>query len=149
VTFATDQAEARGLLDIRRAAFPAMQQLGPLLLEDVCVPLPRLSQTVEAVGRIAGEEGAQVAVVAHAGDGNLHPVLVMPAGSEDRTWRTADTIFRTAVEAGGTVSGEHDMGRLKARWLQQELSETALDVQRTLRASLDPLGILNPEAVLS
>ena len=149
VVFATDATEARELLDIRRSVFPAVQQLGRLLLEDICVPLPQLGRTVETVGRIAEEEGVDVPVVAHAGDGNLHPVLVMSDGNEEQVRRAADRIFRAAIEVGGTVSGEHGIGRLKAGWLQEELSPTALDVQRSVKAALDPLGILNPGAVLA
>lgn len=141
-------AEAEALLDLRRAAFPALQQLGPLVVEDVCVPVPRLGEMLAAVPRLAQASGVQACSAAHAGDGNLHPVLVAPDGSQAAAWAAADAVFRTALSLGGTVSGEHGVGRLKRRWLREELSQTSLDVQASLKQTLDPLGILNPGAVL-
>jgi glycolate oxidase len=149
VAVTTDDAEARELLDIRRAAYPSMQQLGRTLVEDVCVPCSRLDEMVAAVEVVGAETGVVVGSVAHAGDGNVHPVLVVPDGDdgEQRLWSAADRIFRTALQLGGTVSGEHGIGRLKRRWLADEIGTTSLDVQQSIKAALDPLGILNPGAI--
>jgi glycolate oxidase len=141
-----DPQEATELLDIRRAAFGALQALGPLLVEDVCVPPSRLAEMVSAVVDIAADLGVQACTVAHAADGNLHPVLLL--GDDPRAERrAADAIFHRAQRLGGTVSGEHGIGRLKREWLAQELTPVALDVQQSLKATLDPLGLLNPGAV--
>ena len=150
VAVTTDDAEAKELLDIRRSALPAKQRLGRTLVEDVCVPVSRLADLIEAVEQISQATDVVVSCVAHAGDGNAHPVLIVPEGEggEERLWTAADRIFTTALELGGTVSGEHGIGRLKRRWLAMEQGETAQQVQRGIKALLDPAGILNPGAVL-
>ncbi|MDX6225343.1 MAG: glycolate oxidase [Frankiales bacterium] len=150
VALTTDLAEARELLDIRRSALPAKQQLGRTLVEDVCVPVSRLADLIEQVEQISRETGVVVSCVAHAGDGNAHPVLIVPeaADGEAQVWAAADRIFTAALELGGTVSGEHGIGRLKRRWLADEVGDTSLEVQRGIKAAFDPLGILNPGAVL-
>ena len=143
-----DPVESASLLDIRRAALPALQELGPLLLEDVCVPVSRLPEMLASVEVAADRWGVEIATIAHAGDGNLHPAIVVPPDDEQRAHDAADEIFRAALELGGTVSGEHGIGRLKRRWLAAELSPTAIDVQWAVKSLFDPLGILNPGAVL-
>lgn len=150
VAVTTDEAESRELLDIRRAALPAKQQLGRTLVEDVCVPVSRLADLIETVEQISAETGVRVSCVAHAGDGNAHPVLIVPSGDdgEERLWVAADRIFTAALALGGTVSGEHGIGRLKRRWLSMELGDTAQEVQRGIKRLLDPVGILNPGALL-
>ncbi|MDP9100820.1 MAG: FAD-binding protein [Actinomycetota bacterium] len=150
VAVTTDADESRELLDIRRAAYPAMQAVGRTLVEDVCVPCSMLATLIERVESIAAQTGVQVACVAHAGDGNAHPVLVVPDGPDgtERLWDCADQIFRAALSLGGTVSGEHGIGRLKRRWLGEDVGETSLSVQRAIKAALDPLGLLNPGALL-
>lgn len=149
VVTTSEAPEARELLDIRRAALPAKQRLGRTLVEDVCVPVSRLADLIDAVEAVAAATGVIVSCVAHAGDGNAHPVLIVPSGEdgERRVWAAADRIFTIALELGGTVSGEHGIGRLKRRWLADELGEVALQVQRGIKAVLDPAGILNPGAV--
>ena len=150
VAVTTDDGQARDLLDIRRAAYPAMQAVGRTLVEDVCVPCSRLAELIEQVEAVAAQTGVQVACVAHAGDGNAHPVLVVPSGDDamDRLWDCADRIFRSALALGGTVSGEHGIGRLKRRWLGEDVGDTSLSVQRSIKAALDPQGLLNPGALL-
>jgi len=144
-----DRAEAEALLDIRRAAYPALQTLGRVLVEDVAVPCTQLPPLIAAVQRIAATSGLTVAVVAHAGDGNAHPLLVVPPGEdgERRAWDAADAIVAAARELGGTVSGEHGIGRLKRRWLADELGPAALGLHRQIKAAFDPAGILNPGAI--
>jgi glycolate oxidase len=150
VAVTTDEAESRELLDIRRAAYPSMQRLGRTLVEDVCVPCSELATLIDTIEDIAADSGVRISCVAHAGDGNVHPVLVVPDGAEgeDRLWRAADRIFRAALDLGGTVSGEHGIGRLKREWLADEVGERSLDLQRGIKAVFDPRGILNPGAVL-
>ncbi|MDQ1713556.1 MAG: glycolate oxidase [Frankiaceae bacterium] len=145
-----DEAEGRELLDVRRAAYPAMQRIGRVLVEDVAVPVSRLAELIAAAETAAADHGLLIATVAHAGDGNAHPLLVVPPGAdgEQRAWAAADAVFAAAQRLGGTVSGEHGIGRLKKRWLAQEVGETSLDVQRGLKNVFDPLNILNPGAVL-
>jgi glycolate oxidase len=119
-------------------------------VEDVCVPCSELATLIDRIEAVAADAGVPIACVAHAGDGNVHPVLVVPEepGGEDRVWAAADRIFRSALDLGGTVSGEHGIGRLKRRWLAEEVGAVSMDVQRAIKAALDPLGVLNPGAVL-
>ena len=142
------EAEARQLLDIRRLAHGATERLGATLVEDVCVPRSRLPDMVERIERAAARHGVLIATVAHAGDGNLHPVFVFDrrAGGEvpDQVWAAADEVFRAALHLGGTLTGEHGVGVIKRRWLAAELGEESMAVHRAIKAALDPAGLLNP-----
>lgn len=146
----TDEGEADYLLNVRRAAYPALQQMGTVLVEDVAVPVSRLAELLGAVERAAADHGVRIATVAHAGDGNAHPLIVVPTdgNGEIRAWVAADAVFAASRALGGTVSGEHGIGRLKRHWLAEEVGKTSLDLQRQLKAVFDPLEILNPGAVL-
>jgi glycolate oxidase len=144
----TDPAEAAQLLEIRRLAYPAAERLGQCLVEDVGVPRSKLPQLMERIDQAAREHDVTILTVAHAGDGNAHPTFVFdrqPDGdAPPRVWSAADDIFRAALDLGGTLTGEHGVGTLKRRWLALELGDTALDVHRSIKHALDPLGIMNP-----
>ena len=141
------EAESRQLLDIRRLSYPAVERLGVTLVEDVCVPRSALPDMVERIGRAAERHGVFIATVAHAGDGNLHPVFVFERGLPDvpeNVWAAADEVFRAALELGGTLTGEHGVGVIKRRWLALELGEESMAVHHAIKDALDPAGILNP-----
>ena len=78
----TDDAEAEALFEARRLAYPALERLGPVLTEDVCVPRSRVPAMLGRINEIGARYGVRIATIAHAGDGNLHPLLVTPAGDE-------------------------------------------------------------------
>ncbi len=142
-----DESEAAHLLDIRRLAFPAAERLGACLVEDVCVPIPALRAMIERIEAVSLAHGVLIGTVAHAGDGNLHPVFVFPrelAEPPPEVWAAADEVFRAALALGGTLTGEHGVGSLKRRWLGQELADDALALHHVIKDALDPLGILNP-----
>jgi glycolate oxidase len=142
---ATD-AEAEELLADRRAALPALERLGRVLIEDIAVPRSRLGEAVDAVTAIAARTGARVFTIAHAGDGNLHPLIVVdgtPAGLAVAE-AAAEEIFALALRLGGTVTGEHGVGVLKRRWLARELGPEALALSARVKAAFDPAGLLNP-----
>jgi glycolate oxidase len=143
------EAESRQLLDIRRLSYPAIERLGATLVEDVCVPRSRLPDMVESIERAASRHEVMIATVAHAGDGNLHPVFVFDRGLAEgdvppAVWAAADEVFRAALDMGGTLTGEHGVGLIKRRWLALELGEDSLHVHRAIKNALDPAGILNP-----
>jgi glycolate oxidase len=143
------EAEARQLLDIRRMAYHATERLGATLVEDVCVPRSKLPDMIERIEQAAARHGVVIATVAHAGDGNLHPVFVFDrgvAGGEvpAPVWAAADEVFRAALDLGGTLTGEHGVGVIKRRWLAAELGEESLAVHHAIKAALDPDGLLNP-----
>lgn len=147
------ETESRQLLDIRRLAYPAVERLGATLVEDVCVPRSRLPDMVECIERAAERHGVMIATVAHAGDGNLHPVFVFDRGPAEAdvpasVWAAADEVFRAALDLGGTLTGEHGVGLIKRRWLALELGEESMAVHRAIKDALDPTGILNPGKML-
>jgi glycolate oxidase len=143
----TDDAEAEALFDARRLAYPAFERLGPVLTEDVCVPRSKVPAMLEQIKAIAARHGVQIATVAHAGDGNLHPLLVTPPG-DDEARRAAQAAFEefldAAIALGGTVTGEHGVGILKRDGMRRELDPGSLALQSAVRTTLDPLQIFNP-----
>lgn len=146
----TDPEEADALFAARRLAYPALERLGPVLTEDVCVPKSHVSEMLERIERTALRHDITIANIAHAGDGNLHPLLITPVGDEGarkRAQAAFDDIISDALALGGTVTGEHGVGLLKMPGLRQELDEPVLDMQRAIKMALDPHGILNPGKV--
>jgi glycolate oxidase len=146
----TDQAEAEALFAARRLVYPALVRLGAVLTEDICVPRTAVTEVLARIERIAAEHDVRIACIAHAGDGNLHPMVVVPPGDEEaRTRGTAafEQVVDLAVDAGGTVTGEHGVGLLKMRGLARELSPAVLAMHRAIKKALDPAGILNPGKV--
>ncbi|MFZ7086876.1 FAD-binding oxidoreductase [Curtobacterium sp. RRHDQ10] len=148
VRVAATAADTDRLLTIRRSFHPAMEARGRVLIEDVAVPRSRLADMFAAIERIAAEFEVAIPTVAHAGDGNLHPNFVF-TGTEvpQRVWDAADALFRTAIDLGGTLTGEHGVGVLKRRWLRDELGDDAYALQQGIRRVFDPTGILNPGKV--
>lgn len=147
VAVSQDEADAAQLLTVRRTAFNAIERLGSCLIEDVCVPRSQIPEMFDAVARIAHERGVVVPVVAHAGDGNLHPVFVFDRSLGEipsEVWAAADEVFRAALALGGTLTGEHGVGTLKRHWLGEELGAETLAANLAIKRALDPLGILNP-----
>ncbi|MGW7682965.1 FAD-binding oxidoreductase [Kribbella sp. NPDC054772] len=148
----TDQAEADALFEARRLAYPALERLGPVLTEDVCVPkavVPEMLARIEAIGK---KHETLIANIAHAGDGNLHPLLITRRGDDEareRAQRAFREIIDEAITLGGTVTGEHGVGLLKMDGLAKELPAEVLDLHRVVKAALDPHGILNPGKVIA
>ncbi len=148
IELAADVAQAEELLAARRCALPALARLAPVsMLEDVTVPRPQLATMVAAIDEIAARHGVVCATFGHAGDGNLHPTIVFdPAdvGVRERAEKAFDEIFRTALELGGTITGEHGVGAAKRPWLAARLGEDQLALLRRIKSAFDPAGILNP-----
>lgn len=145
-----DPDVADELLAVRRSALPALERYGRVLIEDIAVPRTRIADAVRRITEIAERHRSRIYTFGHAGDGNLHPIIVVPpedASAERRAADAADEIFATALELGGTITGEHGVGVLKRRWLERELGPDALGVQRAVRAALDPSGLFNPGKV--
>jgi glycolate oxidase len=151
--FSTDPTEADALFDARRLAYPALEQRGDAMLtEDVCLPRGRLAEMLARVEEIAAHHDVLIANIAHAGDGNLHPLLITPHGDEAakrRAQAAFDDIVDAALAFGGTVTGEHGVGLLKLPGMRAELGPEVLALQRAVKQALDPHGILNPGKVVS
>jgi len=148
VAVSSDPQEAAQLLEIRRLALPAAERLGTCLVEDIGVPRSKLPEMFGRLEQIATHHQVRVMTVAHAGDGNLHPIFVFDPTADgsvpDNIWAAADAVFRAALDLGGTLTGEHGVGVLKRRWLELELGADVMDVHRSIKNALDPAGILNP-----
>ena len=146
----TDEVEAEALFAARRLAYPALERLGPVLTEDVCVPRSRVPEMLLAIEEIATRHGATIATIAHAGDGNLHPMILAPPADEDAK-RVAQAAFEemltAAIAVGGTVTGEHGVGLLKRAGMRQELGPGVLAMQVAIKQTLDPLNLFNPSKV--
>lgn len=147
----TDPVEGEAFVAARRFAIPAVEAKGSLMLEDVGVPLPALAELVAGVADIAKDADLTISVIAHAGDGNTHPLIVYNPADAAMTARAAKAfgdIMDLAVGLGGTITGEHGVGRLKKPWLAGQLGPEAMELNRRIKTALDPDGILNPGAVI-
>jgi glycolate oxidase len=149
VSVSDDPAEAARLISARRLALPSLERLGRVLIEDIAVPRSRLPEAAVRIAEIGDRHGVLIAVMAHAGDGNLHPIVVLPdtgpaAPIPQDAQLAANEIFALALELGGTITGEHGIGLLKRAWIDAELGEPNAALQRQVRLLFDPRGILNP-----
>src|SRR5699024_6315906 len=146
-----DPAEGEAFTAARRAAIPAVERLGALLLEDVGVPLPALPDLIEGVARIATDQDVTISVIAHAGDGNTHPLIAYDphdAAQHARAQEAFGQIMSLAITLGGTITGEHGVGRLKKAWLPDQVGPDVMELTATLKAALDPDDRLNPGVLL-
>lgn len=146
--FATDDAdEGDAFIAARRGAIPAIEKTGTVLMEDVGVPIPALGALVDGIASIADRLSMVIAVIAHAGDGNTHPLIVFDPTDgpmEARARLAYGEVMELALRLGGTITGEHGVGRLKRPWLADYLGPDALALNQRIKRALDPLGILNP-----
>ena len=150
--FVTDDAdEGEQFVQARRMVIPAVEELGALMLEDVGVPVPRLPELLTAVAEIAARHDLSIPVIAHAGDGNTHPLIVVPRDDEaalERARKAFDEIMHAAIALDGTITGEHGVGRTKKSALSAQVGEDVMALNRRVKDALDPDGILNPGAIL-
>jgi glycolate oxidase len=134
--FATDDAdEGEMFVQARRVSFHALEVRGTLLLEE-----------------ISHRHDVAIPTVAHAGDGNTHPLIVYDGDdpySEHRARAAFAEVMAAAIELGGTITGEHGVGRAKAVALPDQLGPDVMALTRRIKDALDPDGILNPGAVLA
>ncbi len=148
VEAARDAAHAEKLWTGRRAAFSVMARLRPnAIMEDTTVPVSRLTEMMKKITEISRKHGIEIGVVAHAGDGNLHPLILFDQRDEEELQRVRDAtaeMFEHAIKLGGTLTGEHGIGLGKKKYLPLQLDEVALAVTKRIKESLDPKGILNP-----
>ena len=144
---AVDPARIDRLFLARRLAYPALERLGPVLTEDICVPRTAVPEMLARIRDTAAAHDVVIATIAHAGDGNLHPLIIAPEGDAAAMARAKlafDRIVEDCRVLGGTVTGEHGVGLLKLPGARAELGERVLALHRDIKAALDPLGTLNP-----
>ena len=143
--------EADWLRQVRRMAFRAMERLGVARMEDVGVPRARVPELLAAIERVAAAHDVRCGTFGHAGDGNLHPTFVWDRGdlaAEARAHAACEELYRAAIALGGTLTGEHGIGAARRLFLEAQVGTDALEVMRSIKSALDPLGILNPGKVV-
>lgn len=144
----TDPDEGDMFVEVRRRIWPAFEKLGKAMLpEDVAVPRERLTELLAGIVAIADEHGVEVPVIGHAGDGNMHPLLVFDAADAAETARAKaafEAIVSLTLSLGGTIAAEHGVGTLKRAFVAREIEPVHLAVQHRVKAALDPLGMMNP-----
>jgi glycolate oxidase len=148
VRVAADEAERRLLWAGRKGAFPAMGRLAPdYYCIDGTIPRRRIAQVLARIEELSAEHGLPVANVFHAGDGNLHPLILYDAnepGQMERAETLGGAILRLCVEAGGTITGEHGVGREKINQMCAQFSPAEVETFAAIKAAFDPAGLLNP-----
>ena len=152
VRVAADEAERALLWKGRKSAFGAIARLQPnYYLHDTVVPRHKLPEVLAQVYEIAARHLLMVMNVFHAGDGNLHPLLLYDKrepGVMERVYAAGDEIVRVSVAAGGVLSGEHGIGLEKRDYMPLMFGPADLAAQAALRRAFDPAGLANPHKVL-
>jgi glycolate oxidase len=147
-TYATDDpADGELLMQYWHSLEPALETLGTWILHEVTVPLRQVATLIDKAAGIAEDAKLFIGVHGHAADGTLHPMIVFNPGNDDerrRARRAYDLLLEAATGLGGPVSGEHGIGRMKAKHLGEQIGDTALAVHRAIKEALDPQGILIP-----
>lgn len=148
VTIAADEAEGLKLMTARRSAFTALARLRPTtILEDATVPRSKIAEMVLAINEIAARHNVTICTFGHAGDGNLHPTATTDARDKDEIHRVEaafEEIFEAAIRLGGTITGEHGVGLVKAPYLEWKVGSAGIEVMRGIKTAFDPNNILNP-----
>lgn len=147
-----DLAEGRLLLQGRRDVLVALEKLGDWLSDDVCVPRTRIADLIAGCERISTETGLRIGVLGHAGDGNMHPTIVYDRSVDEQAAaarRAFGDIIELARSLGGTVTGEHGVGRIKQEFLAREIGPVGLAVHRAVKHALDPAGLFNPGSMFT
>ncbi|BBI32902.1 FAD-binding oxidoreductase [Cohnella abietis] len=148
ISVANNQEEALKLLTARRSAFTALARLRPTtILEDATVPRSKIADMVLEINRIAEKYNVQICTFGHAGDGNLHPTATTDARDTEEIHRVEEAfaeIFEAAIRLGGTITGEHGVGLVKAPYLEWKIGAAGIEVMKGIKQAFDPLNILNP-----
>jgi glycolate oxidase len=152
VKVSQSEKENEQLWVARRAAFGSIARVRPTcIIEDATVPVSHLASAIKKVLEIGERNRVQTAVLAHAGDGNLHPFFLCDQRDKEemaRVEKAMDELVDYAMSIGGTLSGEHGIGIAKAKYLPKQLSAASLSIMRGIKKTFDPQGILNPGSFL-
>ncbi|WP_088226995.1 FAD-linked oxidase C-terminal domain-containing protein [Desulfosporosinus sp. FKB] len=148
IRVATTKEEAEDLWLARRSAFASVSRVKPTIIgEDATVPRSQIPVAVRRIQEIAAKYNIIIAILGHAGDGNLHATILtdeMDREEAARVEKAIDEIFVLTVELGGSLSGEHGIGRAKSKFITLQTGEIGLEIQRKIKHALDPNNILNP-----
>jgi len=148
IRVAKDAAERLAIWKGRKSAFSAVGRLSPdFIVQDGVVPRRKLGEALKRIGEMASEARLRVANVFHAGDGNLHPLIMYNGKEADglvRAEALAGKILRMCIVMGGSITGEHGVGVEKRDYMPEMFTTNELDCMKRLRAAFDPLEIANP-----
>ena len=148
VKVARDESERSKLWQARRSVSPALARKAPNKMgEDITVPRRAIPEAIRRIKAISAKYGLPIVIFGHAGDGNLHPNILFDK-RDPAQWAKVEGMvaeeFATALELGGTLSGEHGVGALKRPYMEQAQGPVAIEIQKRIKAALDPVNILNP-----
>lgn len=153
VQLAESEKEANELRTARRFALSALARLKPTtILEDATVPRSEIANMVKAIKEIAKEYNVRICTFGHAGDGNLHPTCLTDVRNQEemeRVEKAFEAIFQKAIELGGTITGEHGVGVMKAPYLHLKLGESGIEAMKAIKQAFDPNNIMNPGKVFA
>jgi len=151
IRVAQSEAERMVVWKGRKAAFAAMGRVSPnYIVQDGVIPRTALPQVLGAIKRLSEEAGLRVANVFHAGDGNLHPLVLYDrsvAGQEHDAEELAFAILKLCVDAGGSITGEHGVGQEKKKFMSEMYAEPDLATMQLVRCAFDPENLANPEKI--
>ena len=153
IQIAATEEEAMALRTARRAALSAIARLKPTtILEDATVPRSEIANMVKAINEITEKYQLTICTFGHAGDGNLHPTCATDARDHEEMERVEKAfaeIFEKAIELGGTITGEHGVGAMKAPYLEWKLKKEGIAAMMGIKQSFDPNNIMNPGKVFA
>ncbi|WP_131741236.1 FAD-linked oxidase C-terminal domain-containing protein [Actinomadura roseirufa] len=151
VRVAAGDAERALIWKGRKSAFAAVGRISPAyLVQDGVIPRTALPRVLARIDELSAESGVRVANVFHAGDGNLHPLVLFDdaeEGAAERAETVSGAILDLCIEHGGSITGEHGVGVDKARYMPRMFSDTDLDTMQMVRCGFDPAGLCNPGKV--
>ncbi|GAA5053597.1 glycolate oxidase [Thermocatellispora tengchongensis] len=151
VRTADDPAERAAIWRGRKSAFAAVGRISPAyIVQDGVVPRTALPRVLAGIDALSREHGIRVANVFHAGDGNLHPLVLFDdaePGAGERAETVSGRILDLCIENGGSITGEHGVGVDKSRYMPRMFSDDDLDTMQLVRCAFDPRGLSNPGKV--
>jgi glycolate oxidase len=151
IRIAADDAERALFWKGRKSAFAAVGRISPdYYVQDGVIPRTALPEVLASIAKLARERGLRVANVFHAGDGNLHPLVLYDGdkeGEEQRAEELAAEILYSCLQHGGSITGEHGVGHDKKQYMAKQFSPEDLDAMQLLRCAFDPEGRCNPGKV--
>jgi glycolate oxidase len=152
IRIAADDTERALFWKGRKSAFAAVGRISPdYIVQDGVIPRTALPEVLRAIAALSGDDsGVRVANVFHAGDGNLHPLVLFDdrvPGEAERAEEVSGAILDLCIEHGGSITGEHGVGADKAKYMPRMFTDDDLDTMQMLRCAFDPRGLANPGKV--
>jgi glycolate oxidase len=148
IRIATDDAERALFWKGRKSAFAAVGRISPdYIVQDGVIPRTALPEVLRRIAELSGSSGVRVANVFHAGDGNLHPLVLFDEslpGQADDAEKVSGAILDLCIEYGGSITGEHGVGMDKAKYMSRMFTDDDLDTMQLLRCAFDPEHLSNP-----